>query len=74
MGLRSSSNLGTGLFLADEQNTTHVCAGTKGRLLRLCMNVAREYPEWRASGPIEEIPNGRRGFSYRQKLTREESE
>lgn len=49
--------LGTGPFLAHpEQTHTTVEAGTEGRLLRLCMNIARNHPEWVPIGPIIREP------------------
>ncbi len=69
-GLRGSTTIGAGPIEAHpDQTVNHVEAGTHGRLLRLCMNIARNHPEWRPSGRIEVIatPQGNR---LRQKLKR----
>lgn len=52
-----------------EQQVRHVQAGNIGRLVRVCMAVAREEGAWEAVGPVEDIdtPQGRQ---FRQKLMR----
>lgn len=71
MGLRGRNTIGAGPIQAHEgQTVQHVHAGTHGRLLRLCMNIARNHPEWRPVGQIERIdaPDGTK--QLRQKLVR----
>lgn len=69
-GLRGRMTIGAGPIESyPGQTETTVEAGTHGRLLRLCMNLARNHPEWRAVGRIEAVvtPQGNR---LRQKLKR----
>lgn len=70
MGLRGRMTIGAGpIETSPTQTVNHVEAGTHGRLLRLCMNIARNHPEWQAIGRIETVvtPQGNR---LRQKLKR----
>ena len=50
----------------DDQEITHVHAGTMGRLIRACMKFARAYPNWRASGIVEQLPDRQ----FRQRMIR----
>ena len=53
-----------------DESARHVQAGNIGRLIRVCMAVAREDSRWCASGAVEEImtPQGRQ---FRQRLVRD---
>ena len=69
MGLRGRMTIGA--FLpAEGQTTTHIQAGTMGRLLRACMNFVRVNPDWYPVGQIEKIDGGKQ---VRQKLVKHAS-
>ena len=69
-GLRGRGTIGAGPIESHpEQTVIYVEAGTQGRLLRLCMNIARNHPEWNPVGRIEVLPTPG-GNRLRQKLRR----
>ena len=66
--MRSAATLGAGpIENSPDQKVHHVQAGTMGRLLRLCMNIARNHPEWRPVGKVEHVkePDGKTVFKTR---------
>lgn len=70
--MKTAATIGTGpIENSPDQKVTHVEAGTHGRLLRLCMNVARRHPQWRAVGAIETIKRPGGKTILRQRLERD---
>lgn len=58
MPKRGRQSLGLGPIENDpDQTVCHVEAGSVGRLVSACMNVARHHPEWMAKGRVEEVAN-----------------
>ena len=70
-GMRSAKTLGAGpIQNAAGQKVAHIEAGSIGRLIKACMNVARNHPEWRATGATEEYDNDGSKV-YRQRIERD---
>lgn len=58
--------------MAGNENQTRatVEAGTRGRLLRVCMDAVRDDPTWEAVGPIREAKGTDGKTVYRQVIKR----
>jgi len=75
--MRSAKTIGSGRIENNSKQTvTHVEAGSVGRLIRLCMNVARNHPEWRAVGIVQKLekPGGSSVFVQRLERSTKEQE
>lgn len=76
MPKKGRGSIGAGCIENDPAQTIHhVEAGTVGRLISACMNIARNHPEWVAKGRVEEVRNPVTGkTTFRTRLERTPTE